>query len=57
MNLDYENALTVCKKLIEQVYKHNGELILLWHNTEFIGENYQEKLYQVILEYIADLAV
>jgi hypothetical protein len=57
MNLDYENALTVCKKLIEQVYKHNGELILLWHNTEFIGKNYQEKLYKAILEYIGDFLI
>jgi hypothetical protein len=52
MNLDYANALTLCKKLIDQVYKHSGELVLLWHNTEFIGENYQEKLYKTLLEYI-----
>jgi hypothetical protein len=55
MNLDFENALIACKELINQVYKHNGELVLLWHNTEFIGENYQEKLYKAILEYIAGL--
>jgi hypothetical protein len=56
MNLNYEEALAVCKKLIDQVYKHNGELVLLWHNTEFIGKNYQEKLYKNILEYIANIA-
>jgi hypothetical protein len=55
MNLDYENAFTVCKQIIDQVYKHNGELVLLWHNTEFTGMNYQEKLYISVLEYIKEL--
>jgi hypothetical protein len=57
MNLDYENALRICEKLIDKVYKYNGELVLLWHNTEFLGKNYQKKLYQDLLEYIAGLAV
>jgi len=56
MNLDYENALNICKEIIQQVYKHNGELILLWHNTEFIDLNYQEKLYNAIFEYIRVLS-
>jgi hypothetical protein len=55
MNLDYENALNVCKEIIDQVYKHNGELVLLWHNTEFTGLNYQEKLYNAVLEHIKGL--
>jgi len=55
MNLDYENALNMCKEIISQIYKHNGELVLLWHNTEFIGLNYQEKLYNAVLEYIKSL--
>ena len=52
MNLDYESALTQCKNIIDQIYKYNGELVLLWHNTEFTGKNYQEKLYVSVLEYI-----
>lgn len=56
MGLDYESALKTCKELICQVYKHNGELILLWHNTEFLGKNYQEELFKNILDYVADLA-
>jgi hypothetical protein len=52
MNLDYESALNTCKRIIDQVFKHNGELVLLWHNTEFLGLNYQEKLYKEILNYI-----
>jgi hypothetical protein len=55
MNLEYEKALEHCKGIIDQVYRHNGELVLLWHNTEFKGNNYQEKLYSAVLEYIINL--
>lgn len=54
MNLDYEQAFNQCKGLINQVYQHNGELVLLWHNTEFLGLNYQEKLYSAVLENIKE---
>jgi len=52
MGLDYDSALNKCKEIISQVYKHNGELVLLWHNTEFVGVNYQERLYEAVLECI-----
>ena len=52
MHLNYENAFEKCRKIIRQVYKHNGELVLLWHNTEFTGKGYQERLYKSVLEYI-----
>jgi hypothetical protein len=55
MYLGYEDAFSQCKEIIDQVYKHNGELVLLWHNTEFIGQNYQEKLYIEVLDYIKGL--
>jgi hypothetical protein len=54
MHLDYEGAFEYCKELINQVHAHNGELVLLWHNTEFLGLNYQERLYKNILNYIAE---
>jgi hypothetical protein len=54
MHLEYEDAFKYCKEIINQVYMHNGELVLLWHNTEFLGLNYQEKLYKNILDYIAE---
>jgi hypothetical protein len=54
MNLDYEQAFEYCKKIINQVYKHHGELVLLWHNNEFRDINYQEKLYKNILDYIME---
>jgi hypothetical protein len=53
MNLNYKDAFAYSKAMIDQVYKHNGELVLLWHNTEFLGHNYQERLYVAVLEYIA----
>jgi hypothetical protein len=55
MHLDYEEAFSKCKEIIDQVYKHNGELVLLWHNTEFMGQNYQEKLYKEVLDHIKGL--
>jgi hypothetical protein len=57
MNLDFESALEACKKIVKGVYDMNGELVLLWHNTEFLNLNYQEKLYKSILNFIADLYI
>ena len=56
MNLDYINALEKCKEIINQVHIHHGELVLLWHNTEFLGLNYQESLYEAVLEYIKSVS-
>ena len=55
MNLDYEQAFSNCKEIINQVKKHNGELVLLWHNTEFTGINYHKNLYNSIIEYLKTL--
>jgi len=55
MNLNYDGAFTVCKEIINQVYKHNGELVLLWHNTKFLGQGYCEILYKSVLDYIKSL--
>jgi hypothetical protein len=55
MNFGYEDAFEYCKKIIDQVHQYNGELVLLWHNSEFLGQNYQEKLYSAILKYIKGL--
>ena len=54
MNLEYEEAFNICKNIISQVYYNNGELNLLWHNTEFLNLNYQEKLYKSIINYIKE---
>ena len=55
MGLDYESAFEACKKLIDETYKYNGELNMLWHNTSFISVFYHERLYVSLLEYISRL--
>jgi len=51
MNLNFETAFEVCKNLINQVKKHNGELVLLWHSTSVTSESgYQRELYEKIIE-------
>lgn len=55
MGLFYEEAESVCKKIIFEVYKFDGELNLLWHNTSFNAEMYYEKLYNELLKYIKSL--
>lgn len=55
MNLNYESAFDVCKKVIFEVYKHNGELNLLFHNTSFIDEYYHDRLYKELLDYVVEI--
>lgn len=55
MNLDYERAKSVCYALLAEVRKHNGEAVLLWHNTELSEQaaasgSYQRKLYLDVLD-------
>jgi hypothetical protein len=52
MNCDEEQAFIYSKKIIDQVRRHNGELVLLWHNSILISApgNYHLKLYQKILD-------
>ncbi len=52
MNLDYGQALHVCTGLIDETFRHNGELNLLWHNTSFTSGYYYEKLYAALLGHI-----
>ena len=55
MGLCYQDAFSVCTKLIDETYKHHGELNILWHNTSFADGSYQERLYSAVLDYIAQL--
>lgn len=57
MNLDYEQAKAICFQLLEQVKKHNGEAVLLWHNTKPTRQkaengNYQPRLYLGMLDWL-----
>lgn len=53
MGLDYNKAVELCKKLIDETYKFNGELVLLFHNPIWDENSYYGKLYEFILEYIS----
>lgn len=52
MNLDYEQALDYCQKLIAEVKKHGGEIVLLWHNSSIGGleKNYHKQLYLELIQ-------
>ena len=32
-NLSIEESIDLCEKIKAQVRKHNGELVILWHNS------------------------
>lgn len=55
MNLNYDSALSYCKELINQIYEHNGEVDILWHNTSFMDGSYHLKLYKELLSHITNL--
>lgn len=55
MGLGYEEALGICKQLIDTVYNFNGELVLLFHNPIWSEENYYGRLYEALLDYLAKI--
>lgn len=52
MNQTEEEATKTMKSLIEQIRKHHGEVVLLWHNTIFssVEDGYHKSLYSKIIE-------
>ena len=54
MGLSYDEALELCKKICYKVYKHNGELNILWHNDSFLKKFYRD-LYKSLLNYIENI--
>jgi hypothetical protein len=50
--MDYTQAYETACKLINQVKKHGGELVMLWHNSEVRHGNYHKKLYKNLISYI-----
>lgn len=55
MKLDETEAFDYCKKLIDNVKKHNGDLSLLWHNTSVssLNNSYHKRLYTKLIDYIS----
>jgi len=54
MNLNYEQAFEYSRKLIEEVRRHRGELVLLWHNTSVCRyqNGYQRTLYSDLIRFL-----
>lgn len=52
MNLKEAEAVAYSRALIDQVYEHSGEVVLLWHNTSVAStaQNYQRRLYCKVLD-------
>lgn len=49
MGLDYEEALSYCRLLLQQTRQYGGEIVLLWHNTSFATGGYHKQLYTHLL--------
>lgn len=48
MGLSEDEAFDHCKRLLDRTRKHNGEFIILWHNTLFLS-SYHSRLYRRLL--------
>ncbi len=54
MQLEVDEAFAFAKKMIDTVKMHNGDLVLLWHNTSVEKNNgqYHRDLYKWIINYL-----
>lgn len=52
MGLSYKDAFEYAKKMISAVHEYNGELVLLWHNTN-PKNNWYYPLYEAVLKEIS----
>ena len=50
MNLTEDEAYYCCQRLIDKVRMHNGEICLLWHNSNLGTQTYHRSLYPQLLE-------
>lgn len=57
MGLNYDEAYETVKQLLIQIKQHNGEVVLLWHNTSVANErkSYQRILYDNVLQLLLDM--
>lgn len=54
MRLSEEEAYYSTQQLIDKVRQHGGELVLLWHNTNFGPDTYHKQLYKEIIDYLCE---
>lgn len=52
MNLPYDDAFCLCKKTIDTIKFHTGDICLLWHNTSFSSQTYHQELYKKVIDYL-----
>lgn len=53
MALDLDEASYICQQIIDKVRMHNGDLCLLWHNSNLGTDTYHRELYQQIVNELA----
>jgi len=53
MNLTEDEAYYCCQRLFDKVRLHNGELCLLWHNSNINQNTYHKSLYPQLLDLLA----
>lgn len=53
MGLDYDEALSFCKRMVDVVKDHSGEVVLLWHNTT-LAAGWQKQLYVAVTKYLCE---
>ena len=49
MELNIEEAFDICKKTINTIKYHKGDICLLWHNTSLNPKSYHEELYNKVI--------
>lgn len=54
MHLSEEEAYYAAQQLIDKVRQHGGELVLLWHNSNFGPDRYHKLLYKEIIDYLCE---
>lgn len=57
MNLDEEGALRYCERLARACAEHEGEFVILWHNTSLVleGDSTELRVYRRLLGRLAEL--
>jgi hypothetical protein len=57
MNLDEDAAFDYVRRLADRTWEHQGELVMLWHNTVLAStdRSYHRRLYPRLLDYLAGL--
>jgi hypothetical protein len=57
MNLDEDAAFDYVRRLADRTWEHQGELVMLWHNTVLAStdQSYHRRLYPRLLDYLAKL--